>query len=277
MRLLVLVCVLVVWPASSLVYPYDEAVARRLCRYAFAAYASAAVLPWRCDCCQGLAVPPPLLVNDTRANLLGFVTPADPELQGAAVVAFRGTQGGSLKNWIEDLHASKTTPYRGDPNVRVHKGFDEAYELLRTQVHDILDAIQPSHVIVTGHSLGAALAQLCAADLQQAYPNVRVEVLSFGTPRTGNQAWSSFIGAALAGRLMRITHWRDIVTAVPPEHLGFYHTPHEAFFSETFNLIATCEEAESKNCTDSLLFHDSIPDHLCYYNMSNDRCRAETC
>ena len=148
------VLLLLLSPASSLVYPYDRAVSRRLCRYAFAAYASDAVRGWHCECCKDLAVPPPRLVNDTRANLLGFVTPSDPELQGAAVVSFRGTQGTSLKNWIEDLHASKTTPYRGDPNIRVHKGFDEAYELLRTQVHDALDAINPSHVIVTGHSLG---------------------------------------------------------------------------------------------------------------------------
>ena len=45
---------------------------------------------------------------------------------------------------------------------------------------------------ITGHSLGGAVATLCATDLQQrgfVAPHVRLGLITFGAPRAGNQAF----------------------------------------------------------------------------------------
>ena len=257
--------------ANDKAFPYNEALSRRMAIYSFAAYEDkiAEILSWKCACCKKLSsgVGKPRIINNTHANLFGYVV-EDSDI-GATVVSFRGTVGASLRNWIEDLHFSKTTPYKGSPTVRVHKGFYEAYFLLRTQIHQLVNS-KPL-VIVTGHSLGAALAQLCALDLRESFPGMQVSTVSFGTPRTGNQAFSDYFSAVLAGNMMRVVHWKDIVTGVPPTELGFWHSPHEAFYSQTFTLISTCDGAEGKNCSDSVL-SDSVLDHLMYYNMSNHHC-----
>ena len=81
--------------------------------------------------------------------------------------------------------------------VRVHKGFYTAWrkndfnEILLSRVGDILSAMPaPSvaTVLVTGHSLGGALATLGAHDMRTRFPNTHVAVYTFGSPRVGNRA-----------------------------------------------------------------------------------------
>jgi surfactin synthase thioesterase subunit len=71
-------------------------------------------------------------------------------------------------------YLNSQTPTRA--HAQVHKGFLTAYDSVRPQVFRLLDAIIASgdegtasagdwHVYVTGHSLGGALATLCAYEL----------------------------------------------------------------------------------------------------------------
>ena len=71
-------------------------------------------------------------------------------------------------------------------------------------------------VAVTGHSLGAALAVLSAAHLQS-QEGINVDYLyTFGLPRVGDSAFSSWFNSIIP-QAIHVTHYHDIVPHVPPE------------------------------------------------------------
>lgn len=170
------------------------------------------------------------------------------------VVAFRGTQSGH--DWLTDLVSQRTRNPYGDGQV--HAGFLAAWESCRLTVRDAVQALvgdeeggwldhragrplrqmfgdaagglaseataalqRHTALYVTGHSLGGALATLCAADLSR---DLEPVVYSFGSPRVGSRdfaAWFDrtiacrYSDAAQSLRSWRVHRPRDIVTMVP--------------------------------------------------------------
>ena len=61
----------------------------------------------------------------------------------------------------------------------MHDGFLQGYLSLKRQIVNLIGGEQK--IFVTGHSLGAALAELCAIDFVA--QGKSVEIYSFGTPR----------------------------------------------------------------------------------------------
>ncbi|KAJ8609468.1 hypothetical protein CTAYLR_005454 [Chrysophaeum taylorii] len=115
----------------------------------------------------------------------------------------------------------------------VHRGFWAAYSGVRTTLHRaVYDACLDHNierVIVTGHSLGGALATLAAADLAaHTIPRVaaarprppRLTMVSFGSPRVGNRVWAR-VYDALVPDSWRVVSDGDVVTGVP--RLFFKH------------------------------------------------------
>ena len=138
---------------------------------------------------------------------------------GTAWIAFRGTQSDAIKDLIMDGKAWHSE-WHGPG--RVHTGFAEAYcgqqpgtgVSVREQLAEWILRAQPEKLVLTGHSLGAALATLCAID----YP--RAELVTFGSPRVGDAQFC----AAFAGRIVRrYQDCTDIVTRVPPAALDYDH------------------------------------------------------
>ena len=88
--------------------------------------------------------------------------------------------------------------------VLVHHGFLKAYESVRTQLRSVLtdlhDTYPTAKYRVTGHSLGAALATICAYDLAvnaAGADGLFQEVVTFGSPRVGNPAFVTAFTAAI--------------------------------------------------------------------------------
>jgi triacylglycerol lipase len=77
-------------------------------------------------------------------------------------------------------------------------------------------------IAICGHSLGAALAVLCAADMQAAFPDRQVEVILFGCPRVGNRNFCEHYNRVVPNTL-RVENGNDIVTKVPPKIFGYRH------------------------------------------------------
>ena len=79
-------------------------------------------------------------------------------------------------------------------NCRVHAGFNRGVNRVWDRVLSEvtrLQAINPTYKVkVTGHSLGAALAQLCGMRLVQA--GFDVSMINFGQPRTGDSDYAAF-------------------------------------------------------------------------------------
>jgi|SRR4051812_6555739 len=147
------------------------------------------------------------LGTDEDAQGFGTVGP-----EGTAYLAFRGTQPDSLKDifYVNARFKLIARPGGG----RVHKGFLAAFATLRDQIARWLASAGGGRLVVTGHSLGAALATVMAAD----YP--RAELVAFGSPRVGDRAFA----ALFAGRIVRrYVDCTDVVDGVPPGLIDYAH------------------------------------------------------
>lgn len=129
---------------------------------------------------------------------------------GTVIIAFRGTQPKNISNLRDDI---QFWPRRWDGTGRVHRGFLRAYEGLHEQIGKWLAGQARARLIITGHSLGAAMATLMAAR----YPEA--ELVTFGSPRVGGPGFA----AQFAGRTVaRYVDCYDFVTNLPPP-LWFRH------------------------------------------------------
>jgi Lipase (class 3) len=140
-------------------------------------------------------------------------------------VSWRGTN--NIVDWTKNL-AFDMTPLRLNGQVfgHVHLGFLAAYlqhpNFLYHFTKVLQDFSQKPKLVVTGHSLGAAIAQICAFDLSlQGFKSKNGEVwsftptvYSFGSPRYANIDLREAFGR-------RVHHYRfvnnhDVVPSVPP-------------------------------------------------------------
>ena len=144
---------------------------------------------------------------DPNAQAFG-ATSLDGE---TTIVAFRGTQADKLQDLITNR---PTIPVRWDGPGRVHKGFLKAYEALRGPIDEWLGAARPRRLLVTGHSLGAAMATLMAARHDEA------ALVNFGSPRVGDQAFADHFAER---SILRFVDCTDVVTNLPPAGLIYVH------------------------------------------------------
>lgn len=127
-------------------------------------------------------------------------------------IVFRGST--NRQNWLANLDARVS---RSDAGGFVHHGFADAFSSVRAEVMARLESLLEHHqyrnVLVTGHSLGGALACLCAYQLTN--PSIhRVQVITFGQPRIGDANWSRRYEAMVPDSL-RVVHDLDDVPLVP--------------------------------------------------------------
>lgn len=183
------------------------------------------------------------------------------EGQQTIYVSFRGSE--SIQNWLDNLDAILTDYPKGD-DCEVHKGF---YSAEQSCFPDVLAEVQnlkgkyPSYgVMVTGHSLGAALATFTALDLLDSGIS-NVEMWNYGSPRVGNTNFANYVNTVLPNRA-RITHHKDMVPHVPM-HERFTHYANEWYQPDDNLNVNECFGNEDKDC--SYQWHaTSISDHLYY-------------
>jgi predicted lipase len=187
------------------------------------------------------------------------------ESQKAIYVTFRGSE--SIQNWISNLDAILTS-YPLCNGCEVHKGFYTAEQAVFPAVLSQVNALTakyPSYsVIVTGHSLGAALATLTAMDLlANKVKNVRL--FNYGSPRVGNTDFATYTSTVLVDR-NRVTHHKDMVPHAPM-HERFTHISGEFYEPDDTITLNTCSGFEDPNC--SYQWHiTSIDDHLWYLGVT---------
>ncbi|MFC0560375.1 lipase family protein [Halalkalibacter alkalisediminis] len=131
------------------------------------------------------------------------------------IIAFRGTD--SDPDWIIDAEVSQTPfPFTSENNL-VHTGFLSTYESCRNTILESLNTISRKKTIyVTGHSLGAALATLCAYDL--ATNRLNTYLYTFASPRVGDTLFAKAFNTSVK-QSQRYVNVFDIVPLLPPESI----------------------------------------------------------
>ena len=134
-----------------------------------------------------------------------------------AVIAFEGTNGvDDIGDWFANIDTSRTQI----PEGTVHGGFLRHYNRVSAQVRKILAESKVSHVWITGHSLGGAMAVLCALDLERGGGVVVRGVMTFGQPLLLVPACARVVNQTLSGRHLRIINEADVVPCVAPGFRG---------------------------------------------------------
>jgi len=186
-------------------------------------------------------------------------------------VAFRGSS--DIANWITNLDFIRQS-YPLCSGCSVHEGFytaeQEALPQVQNAVSQLVSQYPSYNIVVTGHSLGAALATLTALDLAQTYGS-GVSVYNYGCPRMFNQAGANWASSGVINIGARRTHYQDIVPHLPQEIFGFVHTNGEIYeggpISSYPNFpggpLQDCSGEEDPNCADQW-DGTSIADHLLY-------------
>jgi hypothetical protein len=146
---------------------------------------------------------------------------------GTALLAFRGTQPDKVADLGSDGDFRPVAWNHGAGNV--HAGFQRAYLALHPAIERWLrdEAAGRARTIMCGHSLGAALAHLCASIFR---PTL---LATLGSPLVGDAA---FVAGLQGITTQRIVDCCDIVTSLPPTALGYAHTEPHTYIAADGNL-----------------------------------------
>ena len=167
----------------------------------------------------------PVLFGDVASDVAAF---AAIRADGTALLSFRGTQPDNYKNLIADLRANfvSWTESAG----RVHDGFATAVRALKPQIAEWIGRAKPdsAKLILTGHSLGAAMATLAASMWRSEW------LVTIGSPRVGDAA---FVDTVVATHKVRFVDCCDAVTEVPPELGGYRHIGEPTYLTRDGSIV----------------------------------------
>ena len=175
-------------------------------------------------------------------------------------VGFRGTSASSISDWTVDLDITKdyankylNISSKCSSKAKGHKGFLKAYtKMMDNGLRAILsDAIiqYPSYpVVVTGHSLGAALALITAMEVAANHTNAGLpqlppQVITFGQPRVGDAEFAACAADMLPLNATRVTHHHDLIPMLPFEWMGFHHASREVWLKNENDTLGQASKA----------------------------------
>lgn len=156
--------------------------------------------------------------NSWRMPYFQFIENAGTECfvsgdSDVALVAFRGTEK-KIGDWLIDLN----TVGLNRPYGRIHRGFWFAFESVAEQIRDAIDSLGKPKLVLTGHSLGGALACIAAAEWLHDGSREVLSIYTFGQPAFGKGDLPDRIYQRVNGAYYRFVNDGDIVSMVPPTY-----------------------------------------------------------
>jgi triacylglycerol lipase len=159
----------------------------------------------------------PLLAFKTvsmgESEWFGYIARSQREI----IVAFRGTV--TNRDWVTDAEFFQVDfPYAGG-QLRTHDGFTKLYCTCRDEImRTLLDQSDTLRLYVTGHSLGAALASLCAMDADMNTSFCETIMYGFAGPRIGDPAFARAFNKQ-GSTAVRVVNVHDVVPRLPPRYV----------------------------------------------------------
>src|SRR3972149_173546 len=176
------------------------------------------------------------------------------------VIVFRGTD--ETEDGFFDVNAYPRHMKEGV----LHSGFANAYSTLQSGVWQEIEKYKPKHIWITGHSLGGAIALVCAYDLS-VYRDCKIDgVITFGQPKICTQVLADFLQQKLGDRYVHFVNELDGVPHLPPlpySHCGLllqFLNGEVKKSSDYFRLEAKSHKMESEPREDDYVPIDQLPE-----------------
>jgi len=141
--------------------------------------------------------------------------------KGHAFIILRGTK--ILADWLTNLNVGVSRSVNGQS---IHDGFNQAFKTMLPQLAPFVSGLISNNIHsihCVGHSLGGALATLCAEHIQLATKR-KPYLYTFGAPRVGLRDFADTLSMNVwPENIYRVYHRTDIVPCIP--FWPFIHAP----------------------------------------------------
>jgi len=139
-----------------------------------------------------------------------------------SALVFRGTEPTDFNDIKADLNVVSIV---AETVGRVHRGFKKETDDIWSDLEQIL-LTNDKTLWMAGHSLGAAIATICASRCKLGrYQTVPIELYTYGSPRVGDRVFINHT----AVKHYRWVNNNDLVTRTPPTWLRYSHTGEEVY------------------------------------------------
>jgi hypothetical protein len=137
-------------------------------------------------------------------------------------VAFCGSE--RIGDWCHNLMI--WTIAQKDVTGRVHAGFLTRWNAIASKLIGAIARLHAPRILITGHSLGGAVATLAAPDIARAFPRTPVTLITFGAPQTADARFHEGLPPVNLTCSIRCVHADDVVQWFPP--FPWYSHPRHA-------------------------------------------------
>ncbi|POR31024.1 Lipase [Tolypocladium paradoxum] len=185
------------------------------------------------------------------------------------VLSVRGSN--NIRNFVTDvIFAFQSCDLTN--RCKIHAGFAEGWEDIAAAATGAMTTARSANpgykFIITGHSLGGAVATLATAYLRR--NGFAADAYTFGSPRVGNDHFANFMSSQPGGQ-WRVTHRDDPVPRLPPIFLGYRHVSPEFWLASgkpsqndyRISDIKTCPGIANTACNGGT-FGFNVISHLLY-------------
>lgn len=179
-------------------------------------------------------------INNDGSQAYAFATETD------IVIACRGTEPSEWNDLKADINAAQAL---AETVGRVHRGFKKEVDDLWPVLEKVLTK-STKNLWFTGHSLGGAMATICAGRCFLSHINSSpIQVQTFGSPRVGNKRYINHVKIDY----LRWVNNNDIVTRSPPTWMGYRHSGTEMYLDSKGRLSKLTPVQRTKDLWDGFI------------------------
>jgi triacylglycerol lipase len=169
----------------------------------------------------GLTLLKELIINSKEYPIFGYIA---YDTNNNIYIAFRGTMDkDDMKTDLDYKQIDLSN------NIKVHEGFYNKFNFFKNDILNVINnyneiknaftgvttPVSINNIIITGHSLGSAIATICAYEISKNNNNNNIYTYIFASPRVGNVEFSIDYNTKVPNTY-RVVNISDIIPTLPP-------------------------------------------------------------
>ncbi|KAI9290651.1 alpha/beta-hydrolase, partial [Neoconidiobolus thromboides FSU 785] len=244
----------------------NEADGKIYARFAGASYCSNdSIASWKCTHCLKIQnlIEDVKIFEDGATETKGYI--ALNKDRKEIIISFRGSS--NTQNWLLNAQIGKVSASFGRSSYNVHGGFkratDALFPVVSSNLKSLLSSYPQYNVVVTGHSLGASIADLMALRFKYEL-NIgdnQLRLYTYGSPRVGDPTFARFVNQN-GFTVGRFVNANDVVPHLPPEINNYSHHQQELWANGMTTKLCSTSSLEDTSCSYKEWYRPSSDAHL---------------